>query len=290
MRTEEDRIVTEPMLVIPRWDPRPSMLRTARLLSWILVVLLVAAALVSLTVHGLFAEESAWGREAFRGGDLVTLIVAVPLLIGALVAMRGGSVRAGAVWVGVLFYSLYMYAYAVFGATFNDIFLLHIGVFSLSLFALACALPALDYGALGMTFGPNRWPKVAGIFLVVVGVLQGALWLFVVGRNAINGEVLHDIPVGGQHIVFALDLSLLVPMLILSGVLLARRRSIGFLLGTAMAVMGAITQLNLMIAGLFQANADVAGIKAFPPESLFLTATFILAALAMLLGGRTADG
>jgi hypothetical protein len=76
-------------------------------------------------------------------------------------------------------------------------------------------------------------------------------------------------------------------MLIVSGVLLARRRPSGYLLGTAMAVMGAITQLNLNVAAIYQADADVPGVKALPAEGVFLTATFVVAALVLLLGGRS---
>jgi hypothetical protein len=42
-----------------------------------------------------------------------------------------------------------------------------------------------------------------------------------------------------------------------------------------------------MLAGFYQDRADVAGVKAFPPESLFLTATFIVAALLLLWPRRT---
>ena len=75
-------------------------------------------------------------------------------------------------------------------------------------------------------------------------------------------------------------------ILILSGVQLARRRPFGFLFGTAMAVMGAVYQVNLMMAGVFGAAADVPGAKAFPPESVVLTTAFIIAAFSLLLGGR----
>jgi hypothetical protein len=50
----------------------------------------------------------------------------------------------------------------------------------------------------------------------------GSLVAVRVSRNAVTGEVLHDVPVAGQHLVLALDLSLLVPSLILAGVLLWR--------------------------------------------------------------------
>ena len=284
MRTDE-RIVSDRSVVVPD-DPRRTMLRAAEILSWIVLALMALSGVVMLVVNDLLAEESPWGREAFRGGELVSLVVAVPLLARALIAVRRGSTRAQAVWIGMLLYAAYNYAYAVFGSTFNDAFLIHIGAFSASVFALACAMPALDYARIEEAFRYVRAAKAVGVFLVIVGVGQGLLWLFILVRNAITGEVLHDIPVSGQHLVFALDLALLVPSLILSGILLARRRPFGFLFGTAMAVMGAVYQVNLMMAGVFGAAADVPGAKAFPPESVVLTTAFIIAAFSLLLGGR----
>lgn len=268
-------------------DRRAHLLWTARLLSWIVALLAGIAAVASIANRNLYAGETAWGREAFRGGDVVTLVVAVPVLVLALLSVRRGSLRAQTVWIGALFYFFYTYAYAVFGSTFNDAFLLHIAVFSVSMFAIACALLTVDVGAVAAAFARNGMAKAVGIFLVIVGIGQGGLWLFIVGRNAVNGEVLPDVPVSGQHLVFALDLALLVPMLLVSGVLLARRRPSGFLLGTAMAVMGAITQLNLNLAAVYQADADVPGTKALPAEGVFLTITFVVAALVLLLGGRS---
>jgi hypothetical protein len=101
----------------------------------------------------------------------VTLLVAVPLLVASLILVARGSIRAIPVWIGVLFYTLYMYAYAVFGATFNDAFLLHIAAFSISMFALACALPAIDLDAVAQEFAatggrrrsPSSWWSWASV-------------------------------------------------------------------------------------------------------------------------------
>jgi hypothetical protein len=255
-------------------------LRAASVLSGIVAVMMAAAA-----GAGLFAEElyrdGAWAREAFRGADLVTLVLAVPLLIGSLILSVRGSRRGQVVWIGLLGYAVYNYAYGVFGAEFNDVFLLHIAILSMSLFALACALPSLAarWPARPRAYRADRW---IGSFLVVVGVAQGGLWVALVLRYAFTGRLLNDIPTEGQHLVFGLDLALLVPTLVLAGVLLFRRRPIGTLLGSAVCVFGAVYQINLMMAGMFQENAGVAGVKAFPLESLVLTGAFLIAAAAML--------
>ena len=61
----------------------------------------------------------------FRGYDLVALVVAVPLLAATLLPTARHSARAQLVWVGMLAYAAYDYAFYVFGAAFNDLFLAH---------------------------------------------------------------------------------------------------------------------------------------------------------------------
>ena len=128
-----------------------------------------------------------------------------------------------------------------------------------------------------------RGARVIGGFLAVVGIGLGGLWLFLATRFAVTGELMADLPADGIHLVFAIDTSLLVPALVISGILLWRRTPRGFVFGTAMAVMGAIYQVNLLMAGLFQANAYVPGAKAFPLEGIVLATGFALATLALLL-------
>jgi hypothetical protein len=243
---------------------------------------MVAASAAGLFVHGLY-PDGPWAREALRGGDLVTLVVAVPLLVVSLIWSVRGSRRAQAVWMAMLGYGVYNYAYYVFGAKFSDVFLLHIALLSMSVFALACALPNLDVAAIAARLRTVTAARPIGAFLTLVGVGQGTLWAFVVLRFAVTGQLLHDIPVEGQHLVFALDLSLLVPTLVLAGVLLYRRTATGFVLATAVSVFGAVYQLNLMLAGVFQDNANVAGVTAFPPEGILLTGALAAASAVLLL-------
>jgi len=249
---------------------------------------MVAATLPSLINDHLYTD-GLWGREALRGGDVVTLILVVPLFVLSLALVATGSRRAVAVWMGVLAYTVYDYAFYAFGAAFNQVFLLHIALLSLSVYALACGLPNLNVARISEPMRSVRGARWVGLFLMVVGAVQGMLWVFVVSRNAVTGEVMHDIPVNGQHLVFALDLALSMPALVVGGLLLFRRAPFGFVLGTAMAVMGALYQVNLLVAGVYQASADVAGVTAFAPEGVVLTAAFVAGALFLLVprGPRT---
>jgi hypothetical protein len=194
------------------------------------------------------------------------------------------------VWIGVLAYAVYDAAFYVFGTTFNDAFLVHIAWLSCSIFALACAIVSTDLVPVARTFARIQGARWVGGFLALVGVMQGMLWLVVLARNVTSGTLIADVPADGQHLVFALDLTLLVPSLVLAGVLLFRRVAFGYLLGAAMAVMGAVYQVNLLAAGVFQARADVAGSTAFAPESVGLTLAFTIAAVFLLVPRRSIQG
>jgi hypothetical protein len=277
----------------PRQEPAPATrastgLRAAWLLSALVAVLTLAAGAAGLWIHGLY-HDAAWASAAFRGGDLVGLLVAPGLAVALLLAVRG-SRRAQLVWVGLLAYSVYNYAFYVFGGTFNDVFLLHVALFSLSVFALALALGNLDVAGIGKRFGaraPARWISA---YLLLMAVALGGMWSFYSLRFAVTGRLPDDVlPPSGMHLVYTLDLGLLVPSFALAAVLLWRRTAWGYLLGTAMSVYGLAYQLNFMAAMKFQADAHVAGASAFDPLVALLAVGFLAAAVLLLVDLRSEE-
>ena len=282
MKTDTEMVVRHELVATaaaPRSDTPP---RAAHWLSGIVAALMLAASAAGLLVDGLYAD-AAWAREALRGGDLATLVVAAPLLAISLALSIRGSQRAHVIWIAMLGYAVYNYGYYVFGSEWNDVFLLHIAILSLSIIALISATRGIDARAIAARLRRPAAARWVGAFLLLVGIGQGALWVFVVLRYALTGELLQEVPVDGQHLVFAMDLSLLVPALVIGGLLLLRRTTTGYVLGTAVAVFGFIYQLNMMMAGVFQESARVAGAKMFPIEGLVLTAGLAAASAAMLL-------
>jgi hypothetical protein len=271
----------------PRSTDRPiaavHRLRTAYLLSAMAAALMAVAAPVGLFVPG-FYPDYPWAAQALRGGDLVTLAVATPLLVAALVGALRGSGRAQLVLGGALGYTVYNYAYIVFGAEFNDLFLVHVAILSLAIWALISLLSGLDGPAVAARFG-SRTPAraVATLFGVVAAVLAG-MWTYFSVRQAVTGELPGGAaPPAALHLVYATDLTFFVVPLAVSAVLLWRRTPWGYLLGSVMAVTGAAYLVNLMSAAAFQAHARVAGVAAFSPLSLVLDLAFAAATAALLV-------
>lgn len=106
---------------------------------------------------------------------------------------------------------------------------------------------------------------------------------FLAVRFALTGELLADIPVDGQHLAFALDLALLAPTLELAGILLFRRTAVGLVMGAAVCLIGAVYQVNLNLAGVFQDASNVPGVKASPIEGIVLLLGFVIASAVLLV-------
>ena len=263
--------------------------RIAERLSAVVAIVMVVASGAGLLIEGLYTDGP-WAREALRGGDLTTLALVAPTLVASLVLIRRGSRRALAVWIGALAYAVYNYAYYVFGAAFNDIFLLHVAALSLSIWATVLAAASVDTGSIAHAFRCDRPAGWIGGFLMLAGTILGGLWITLSIRQAITGQLMADLPERGVHTVFAIDLSLLVPALVVAGAMLWRRRPIGIVFGTVMTVMGALYQVNLLLAGVFQANRDVPGVKAFPLEGVVLAVGFAVCLAVLFRPRRRLEG
>jgi hypothetical protein len=252
-------------------------------LSAIVVTASVVASVGGLSIKDLYQDDTSWATAALRGGDLVTLVVAVPTLVVAMVLASRGSSRARLVWIGALAYAVYNFAFYVFGAAFNDLFLVHVVAFSSSIFALILTMTNLDVSTIARGYRARVPVRAVAALLILVGVVFATLWSVLSISYAVSGSLsLGAAPLQGMHLVFAIDLSVMVPSMALAGVLLWRRRAWGFVMGTAMSVFGAIYQLNLAAAGWFQASAGVEGVKRIDPVGAVFIVVFLVAGGVMI--------
>ena len=115
----------------------------ATILSILIAILAALAAAGGLFFSHLY-RDNAFVITTWLGNDAVTLFLAVPILVIALIFSARGSLRARLVWLGALDYMLYNYAFYLFGAAFNAFFLVYAALLALSIFALIFGLASLD--------------------------------------------------------------------------------------------------------------------------------------------------
>jgi hypothetical protein len=265
--------------------PSSTRARAAWLLSGITVALLLVASVAGLLVDGLY-RDAASTSSMLRGYDLVTLVVVVPALAVGLSRARHGSVRALLVWLGMLAATVYTYAYYLFLPAFNDLFLVHVAVFSSALFALVFALSAIDARAIAARFGPRTPRRSISGFLALLAAVLGGMWVYYSLRFAFTDEP----PVGSVlvetdalvHLGFVLDLAVLVPAYALAVVLLWRGAAWGYVLAAVAVISGTVHQIEYLVALPFQVNAGVPDATAFDPGEPPIVIAFLVAAVVLL--------
>ena len=227
-------------------------------LSAVIAILTIVASAGGLFIPDLY-RDNALITAGWFGNDLVTLSVAAPLLIAALFLAMGGSQRAQLVWLGMLDYTLYNSAYYLFGAAFNQLFLVYVALFTLSILALIFGLARVDPGAVRNRLRartPARW--IGGFMLFVAIGLTGVY--VAQSLSFVATGQLPDIVIKSGHptnVVFALDLSLVVPFFVLGAIWLWKRRPWGLVLAAIMNVKGAVYMLALSAVTVSAVQAGV---------------------------------
>jgi hypothetical protein len=237
------------------------MFKTAYRLTILVIVFSFMASAGGLFINGLY-RDNIFVSSAWRGADLVTLIVALPLLTVSLVLSMRGSQRAQLVWMGMLDYMLYNYAFYLFGASFNVFFLIYVAIFTLSIFGLIFGMNSLDVEAIGWKFRnrvPVKW--ISGyMLLIALGLVS--VYLVQIIQFFAEGIVPSIIIMTGHptSVVFALDFSLLVPPLILGAFWLWQRRDWGFILAGILLTKGAVFPLTLAAGSYIASGAGIPGV------------------------------
>jgi hypothetical protein len=222
-------------------------------LSILVVGLAIVASVGGLTVPGLYNDRELI-KSIWKGNDIVTLALVVPLFIITMLLTKRGSVHAKLVWMGLLGYSLYNYAFYLFGAAFNKFFLLYVAIFALSVYGLIIGLSSINMRALKTGLTKTKAYKWISVYLLFIALPLG---LFEVNQ-CINYIITGNSP-AAPPLIFALDLSIIVPNTALAAILLWKGSAWGYVLGTIMLVKAFTYGLVLSITTALVAGFTLSG-------------------------------
>lgn len=265
------------------------MFKTSIILSIIVLILAAAASAGGLMLPGLY-RDNALVAAAMRGNDLITLVIAVPLMILSLIQVQRGSVRAVLVWMGLLFYMVYNYIFYLYGTAFNPFFLLYAALIPLSILALVAALPRIDAPATQQAFSRRTPVRRISAWMVFFAVMLGGMWIAMSLAALAAGQVPGVCLQTGHPtcVVFATDLSLLVPGLLAAAVMLWKRQVWGGPFAAIMLVKANTYGLALLTMGVF-GIIEAGEYDPFTPLWVFLTAGCLVATWFLFANLRPAS-
>lgn len=253
----------------------------SRRLSVVVALLTGLASAAGLLAPGVY-RDNALIVAAFRGNDLVTLALATPLLLAALALTSSRPVHAFLLRLGMLVYMLYNYVFYLYGAAFNVLFLVYVALVVLSLVALVAGLLEVDAAAVASRFRPGVPRRAVATFMGLFAMLLGGMWVALALGFVFTGEVPVAVTQTGHPtgVVFATDLTLLVPGLVLGAALLWGGRAWGYVVAPVMMLKASTYGIAMIAMSAF------AGLGADPLLPLWagLTLGCIASAGALLWG------
>jgi hypothetical protein len=233
---------------------------------------------VTINAQGIYYYDTVSSAAQMQANDLVALVLGLPILvIATFLAFRdtphsAWPLRGRLLLAGTLGFFLYTYMSMGTNTAFNNLFLVYVALFSLSLFAFILTMMSFDLAKLPGRFSeklPRGW--IAGL-LIFVGSFLSVAWL--------GGRILPPILNGSipylenctTMVIQTMDLGLVVPLAFLGGILLLRRSAWGYLLASV-AVMKMLTMgIAVSAMGINQALHGV-------PDSAAIVGIFIGMAL-----------
>lgn len=227
--------------------------------------------------HGLYFFDTLSTAAQMQGNDLVTLIVGLPLLVVSTnLAMRNPSRRwafqGHLLLTGTLGFFLYTYLTMSTLTAYNALFLVYVALFGISLYAFILSFLAFNINTLPGRFSERLPRKWIATLLFVVGAFLSLAWL-----ARIIQPLLKSIDPALENtttlVIQTMDLSLIVPLAFLAGILLLRRSAWGYLLSTVFVMKSLTLGLGVSAMGI---NMALAGV----PDSLAIIIPFI--AITML--------
>lgn len=250
-------------------------------LLWISVPLCLVLAATGMQIFWpvIYSRETPTGAAGCFATDILDLYLIVPILIVTSVLACRGSISALMVWAGTLMSLAYNFMIYTFEVHFNAMFLAYCAVLGLCFYGLIGVRKFLDTEeiAKAYSFGvPRR--------------LMAATFIFIAASAAINevkedisailaGTIPSSISEPGQRTnpIHVLDLSFLLPAMVIAGVLLLRRKRTGFVFAPVLAVTLILISVEVITIVVVMAGRGLA--SGMEPAYFFGVTGLVLTAL-----------
>lgn len=238
-----------------------------------IAILASIATLAGLFWKGLYQHDTISGAAQMMGQDLVTLVICIPILLGTLYLIRKNSLRGQLIWMGTIFYFLYSYASMAFLTSYNQLFLVYVTIFSISLYTLLGELINLDIKSIKKSFTPGRINKIAAVFLGIIGLMLAGMWLKMIIGSLLTGVAPSTLETYTTLVIQALDLGVVVPAAVITGILLFKGKKWGYALASILLIK--ISLLGTAILSMIYFMAQN-GVKIEIGQAMFFIVVTVL--------------
>lgn len=202
-----------------------------------IVILLTIATVGGVFFPATYAQDEPIFATQGIAQDFISLFITVPVLVISFIYARKGSLRARLIWMGMLGYTLYSYILYAFFVQFNALFLVYAGTLALTLYTLIGAISSADHQAfreaiLARREKPTRLRRRTATALFIIAGIFYLLWLSEIIPALLAGVTPQSVLENGlpTNPVHVLDLTFLLPGLVITGVLMRRDHPLAYVI------------------------------------------------------------
>jgi len=229
------------------------------ILSIVILALSLFASLMGFISPNLYQDNDQF-ITIWKSNDLITLLIALPLLIIVLCrSVKQLTPRLLMTWLGLLWYLFYNYAYYNFGAAFNDLFLVHLLIYSL-------CIPALLYGFIDLLKlsllnddKPKAKYRLIGGYMIFIAVGLAFVYTMQSLAFVFNDQLPAIITASGHvtSIVFILDFSMVIVLFVLTAIYLFKKNPTGLALAWIFNLKSVIYMLVLSYSSFKIGSSEI---------------------------------
>jgi uncharacterized membrane protein YqhA len=179
---------------------------------------------------------------SYQVQDLAILLIGVPVLAAGLWLEMRNSPRGRLVWLGGMAFMTYLWASVAIQVPYNELFLVYVALFGLSLFTFVGGLLSTDADGIRRLVEGDINTTLYGGALFVIGVGLAALWLSDIVPAVLTGSTPSLVEESGPQALttHVIDLGVVVPSVFLAAVWLLRGHPWGYVLTGVLLVLGAM--------------------------------------------------
>ena len=211
---------------------------------------------VTINARGLYYWDTVSSAAQMQANDLVTLVLGLPLLAISFWLSQRGSLRGRLVLTGTLGFILYTYITMSFGAAYNQLFLVYVALFSLSLFAFIISMMTFDLQTLPAYFSDKLPRRGIAALLFFAAAFLSLAWLGRIAPSLFQDQI-PALENTTSMFIQAMDLGIIVPLCLLAGILLLRRNAWGYLLASVGMMKFLTLGIAVSLMGLNMARVGV---------------------------------
>lgn len=196
------------------------------------------------SVYTLIAPTIAYPTKAlmrsFLSNDVVNLAIGLPALLVSMRLARRGDLLALLSWPGTLLYVLYNYLVPLLSLPLNTAFFLDFSAVALSLYAIVRLVTSIDGAAVQEQLAGAVHEGVGGAVLFGLGLLT-----FLRAAGVLVTSFHKPVPFSRTDLALSITDLLIAPAMAIGGVLLWRRKALGYAVG-----LGLLFQVSMLFIGL----------------------------------------